>query len=311
MSAKTDKADARCIALYLARMKPAPGASIPDAFETLKNATRSRRNMIETRTTFKNRMHKLLRYNFPGYRRIVGKALSASLLHALCRHPSPDQLLAQSVEELASIAVGPCRTVGPKLAEKLHELARQVPDTALHKVTQIEIRMTARQILDLTDHIAELDAAIEELCDELFPDQQLTSIPGIGKVSAAAILAEVGDIARFPSKEKFVGYCGLYPVVWESGQVKRRYQMARKGNRMLKLTLLLASGSARLYNPAISDFYQRLRQRGKSVKAAGGAAARKLAHFVYVILGASPLGKTGPRLLAKTDPPRKMRSTAR
>lgn len=284
VSAKTDKVDARCIALFLARMQPPPGAPIPDAFETLKTTTRSRRCLIETRTSFKNRLHKLLRFNFPGYRKFVGRTLSMGLLHVLTRYPSPDLLLAQSVEAIAAIASGPRSTVGTKLATKLHELARLAPDSALPKVTQITLRTNARQILDLSAHIAELDAAIEELCDELFPDQQLTSIPGIGKVSAAAILAEVGDVARFPDKVKFVGYCGLYPMVWESGQCKRRFRMTRKGNRMLKMTLLVASGAARLYNPAIRDFYHRLRQRGKSTKAAGGALARKLAHFVYVVL---------------------------
>jgi transposase len=193
-------------------------------------------------------------------------------------------VLARAVEELAAIPVGARATVGRTLAEKLHELARQAPERALHRVTQIEFRANARQILDLTTHIAELDVAIEELRGELFPDQRLTSIPGIGKASAAAILAEVGDADRFPDKVRFVGYCGLYPMVWESGQARRRCRMTRKGNRMLRLTLLLATVAARQHNPAIAAFYRRLRERGKSIKAAGGALARKLAHFVFAVL---------------------------
>lgn len=284
VSAKTDKVDARCIALYLARMKPPPNAEIPDDFEAFKQTTRSRRNMIEARTTSKNRLHKLLRYNFPGYRKFVGKTLSVSLLRVLSQMPSPSQILACSVEDLAAIGVGVKATVGLKLAEKLHELAKQAPQPVLHKVTQIQLRTTAQHILDLDAYIAELDSAISELLEELYPDEKLTTIPGIGKVSAAAILAEIGDIARFEDKIRFTGYCGLYPVVWESGQAKRRYQMTRKGNRMLKMTLLVLSAPARLYNPVISAFYERLRKRDKSKKAAGGAIAHKLAHIVFAVL---------------------------
>jgi len=60
--------------------------------------------------------------------------------------------------------------------------------------------------------------------------------------------------------------------------------MTSKGNRMLKMTLLVASAAARQYNPLIAAFYERLRRRGKSKKAAGGAIARKLAELVYTLL---------------------------
>jgi len=103
-------------------------------------------------------------------------------------------------------------------------------------------------------------------------------------VSAAAILAEVGDIRRFANSTQFVGYCGLYPIVWESGETRRRYRMTFKGNRMLKMTLLVASAAARQYNPVIATFYERLRRRGKSKKAAGGAIARKMAALVFTLL---------------------------
>jgi hypothetical protein len=60
--------------------------------------------------------------------------------------------------------------------------------------------------------------------------------------------------------------------------------MTSKGNRMLKMTLLVASAAARQHNPVIAAFYERLRSRGKSTKAAGGAIARKLAELIYVML---------------------------
>jgi len=146
------------------------------------------------------------------------------------------------------------------------------------------IRTTAQRVLELTDQLAEFDKAISEMLHDVFPDEVLTSIPGVGAVSAAAIMAEVGDVSRFKSKTEFVGYCGLYPIVWESGQAKRRYRMTRNGNRMLKMTLLIASAAARQYNPSIGFYYERLRKRGKSKRAAGGAIARKLAEIVFTLL---------------------------
>ncbi len=60
--------------------------------------------------------------------------------------------------------------------------------------------------------------------------------------------------------------------------------MTRKGNRILKMTLLIASAAARQYNPVVAAHYNRLRDRGKTTKACGGAIARKLAEIVFALL---------------------------
>jgi len=283
--AKTDRADSHLIALFLLRMQPKPMPPAPEGFEEFREATRTRRRLVEERTMAKNRLHKLLRYHFPGYRRILGKSLSSSLLTLMGDLPSPSAILDCTPEELATRSGGKRgHRVGAPLAAKLHHLATQAPHPELPAVSRLLIQTTARRILELNDLIRRFDQAIEEMLDELFPGQVLTTIPGIAKVSAAAILAEVADIHRFAHKTQFVGYCGLYPIVWESGEAKRRYRMTWKGNRMLKMTLLVASAAARQYNPAIASFYERLRRQGKSKKAAGGAIARKLAELVFTLL---------------------------
>lgn len=283
--AKTDRLDSHLIALFLLRMQPRAQAVQPELFEELKEATRTRRRLVEERTDHKNRLHKLLRYHLPGYRKVLGiQTFSKRLLVVLAEFGSPHLLIERSVEDLAAMRYGPRHRVGTAFAEKLHALAAEAPCAELAKVTRMLVEMTARRILDLDALLVEIDGAISELLERVFPDQVLTSIPGIGAVSAAAILAEVGDIARFETKSDFVGYCGLYPIVWESGEAKRRYRMTYKGNRMLKMTLLVASAAARQYNPVIGSFYERLRARGKTKKAAGGAIARKLAELVFTLL---------------------------
>ncbi len=281
---KTDKVDSRCIALFLARMQPEEVTTPPDGLEELKEITRNRRKMVEECTAAKNRAHKMLRYYFPGYQKFLGKQLTARTLRAFSEMPSPDEILARSIDEIAKTKNGPRHRFGVPFANKLHALAEQAPDNVLRKSTRLLLSTTTRRVVELSAHIADLDAVVEEMLDEIYPDQVLTSIPGIGKVSAAAIMAEVGDVIRFKSKTQFVGYCGLYPIVWESGEAKKRYRMTRKGNRMLKTTLLVASAAARQYNPVIAIFYERLRASGKSTKAAGGAIARKMAGIVYALL---------------------------
>jgi transposase len=282
--AKTDRIDSVLIARFLIRMKPEP-VDIPlTDVEELKELTRIRRKMIEERTTEKNRVHKMLRYYFPGYKSHLGKQLTKRILLAFSKMPSPSAILEHSIEDIAGITNGARHRFGLSFAKSLHALAKQAPALELRRATRRMFEITTNRIIELDRLISELDVSIEEVLGDVFPDQMLTSIPGVGKVSAAAILAEVGTISRFKTKTAFVGYCGLYPIVWESGEAKRKYRMTRKGNRMLKMTLLIASAAARQYNPVVADHYNRLRSRGKTTKASGGAIARKLAEIVFTLL---------------------------
>jgi len=282
---KTDRIDSNLIAQYLLHLRPrTASAPLPPGLEELREGTRVRRRIIEQRTQAKNHLHALLRRHFPGYQKLLGLELTKRLLVCFSHAPSPQRILATPQHELAAFSYGRGHHPGASFAQNLHLLAAQAPHPCLGPVTEMLIKTAADQILSLDATIAEVDQAIEQRLLQLFPAHPLSTIPGLGNISVASILAEVADVHRFPDKNHFIGYCGLYPIVWESGDAHHRYRMTFKGNRMLKMTFLLASASARQYNPAIAAFYARLRDRNKSTKAAGGAIARKLAEIAFTLL---------------------------
>ncbi len=214
----------------------------------------------------------------------MSKHFGGRTLVALKACPSPYDARRRGASRIAQLRNCDGRRIGGVFAERFLAVAKEVPSQQLPMMVRISIQDAAARIFQLNSLLGRLDAAIAEELEGVFPDNVLLSIPGLGPVSAASILAEIGDIRRFPNKEVFIGYCGLYPIAWESGNTKLRFGMTRKGNRTLKLSLLLASGSARQCNPFLRHFYTRLRERGKSAKAAGGAVARKLAEIVWVTL---------------------------
>ncbi len=281
---KTDRVDAELIARFLAKIRPQPRAPMPEGFEALQDATRTRRRCVEDRTSLKNRLHRLLRTHFPGYRETLGAKFSVRTLVALAACPSPQELLRRGEARLSELRNSDGKRVGAAFARKLIALAKAAPARQLPMMARLSIQDAAVRILQLNRFLHGMDAAVAQELERLFPDTVLASVPGLGPVSVASILAETADIRRFPHKETFVGYCGLYPIAWESGDTKLRFRMTRKGNRMLKMTLLVAWAAARQYNPAIRHFYARLRARGKSKKAAGGAIARKMAEIVWAVL---------------------------
>jgi transposase len=114
----------------------------------------------------------------------------------------------------------------------------------------------------------------------------LLSVPGIGRVLAFTIAAEIGEIERFSSPERFVGYTGLCPRVNQSGEKDRRGPLTKNGPTYLRWALLEATMHA-LRHPAYAARYQRTKRRlGKQrgAKVAQVEIARRLAHAIWHML---------------------------
>lgn len=95
--------------------------------------------------------------------------------------------------------------------------------------------------------------------------QHITSIPGIGPVTGAIILAEIGDVQRFAAPEKLVAYAGIDPTVYQSGQfTASQTRMSKRGSPYLRHALWQAAFMATQQDPQLRDYYQRKRAEGKS-----------------------------------------------
>jgi transposase len=124
-------------------------------------------------------------------------------------------------------------------------------------------------------------------------------VPGIGWVLGYTIAAEIGDISRFASASKFVGYTGLCPRVYQSGEQDRRGSLAKNGPKYLRWALIEAATHAARdvhYRERYERNKRRLgRQRG--AKVARVDIARKLAEAIWHILTKNePFAPAGPAM---------------
>jgi transposase len=132
----------------------------------------------------------------------------------------------------------------------------------------------------------EIKKATRELRSRLKPDPRaelLMSIPGVGHLTAFLLLAEIGDIERFPSAKKLCAYSGLVPRTYQSGEHCWSGSITRQGNRYLRFAMVEAAQMATSKDPALGHFYDRLKQQKGGAKARV-AVARKLLVAVYHIL---------------------------
>lgn len=125
----------------------------------------------------------------------------------------------------------------------------------------------------------------------------LQTAPGIGWVLAYTIAAEIGDIDRFASPKKLVGYSGLCPIVRQSGGRDDRGPLARNGPKYLRWALIEAAVHA-CRHPAYQERYARTRQRlgrQRGPKVARVDLARQLCEAIWHMLTKrEPFAPAGP-----------------
>lgn len=157
-----------------------------------------------------------------------------------------------------------------------------------------------RLIDDLEREIAATERELRELGADHRYVPLLTSVPGIAWVLAYTIAAEIGDIARFSSPAKLVGYSGLCPRVYQSGESDRRGPLSKMGPRYLRWALVEATSHASRH-PAYHERYERTKARlGKQrgARVAQVDLARRLAEAIWHMLTRNrpfaPAGATAP-----------------
>lgn len=134
--------------------------------------------------------------------------------------------------------------------------------------------------LDLLEkQIAELDREVRQRVRASAVAQALEEIPGIGPFIALLLVAEIGDLRRFPSAKKLASYTGLAPSLYASGERRWTGQITKQGSSLLRWALVQAAHHA-AQSAEFSAFYERQRERHGTAKAIV-ALARKLATVSY------------------------------
>ena len=168
------------------------------------------------------------------------------------------------------------------------------------------------------DHLADiraLDARIKYIGGQLAAlvtasGTGLTGLFGIGPVIAGRILAEVGDVARFATKDAFASYNGTAPIDASSGE-QVRHRLSRAGNRRINHALhMMAVTQIRYPGTPGRLYYERKRTEGKTPKEALRCLKRRLSDLVYYQLVCDRRGTIGACGSPTTLPPTRFTSTS-
>jgi transposase len=258
---KTDCADAFLIAerLRFGRQLPSP-FQLDARYAPLQRLTRFRCHLAQNLAREKSYFLSFLFLTFSTYGQIApfGDPFGATS-SALLDEFTTEELAQQGLEELAAYlqAKGRGRFADPNaLAATLQRAARD--SYRLDKVLQEPLRLllgtTLATIRSLQSQMRTLDKTIAlELA--AIP-QTLASVPGLGPVWTAGLVAELGDISRFEDQAAIAQYAGLTWETRESGQFQAQdTEMTKRGNSYLRYYLIEAANSVRTHCPEYAQYY--------------------------------------------------------
>ena len=133
----------------------------------------------------------------------------------------------------------------------------------------------------LNNIIEETDKLILEEFSKV--DTYLQSIPGIGPISAATIMSEIGSIENFSNPSQLVAYAGLDPAFYQSGESTFTGKMVKRGSSLLRQVLMNCAQYSLVHNPQMYNYYLKKRSEGKAHRVALSHVAKKLIRIIFAL----------------------------
>ncbi|GAB1339849.1 IS110 family transposase [Streptomyces sp. E-15] len=285
--AKTDARDAAVIA-DAARTMPHTLRSLELADEItaeLSVLVGFDQDLAAEATRTSNRIRGLLTQFHPSLERVLGPRLDhQAVTWLLERYGSPAALRKAGRRRLVEVI----RPKAPRMATRLiddvfdalDEQTVVVPGTG---TLDVVIPSLARSLGAVHEQRRAAEAQITALLEDHPLSKVLTSLPGVGVRTAAALLVTVGDGTSFPTAAHLASYAGLAPTTKSSGTSIHGEHAPRGGNRQLKRAMFLSAFAA-LHDPASRTYYDRCRARGKTHTQALLRQARQRINVLFAML---------------------------
>jgi hypothetical protein len=286
---KNDEHDAYCVATVLInQLHRLPDAKPQDAHWTLSQLVTRRELLVKDGIRLKNGLHSHVCVAYPSYHKFFAVIDGKTAMYFWKTYPSPGHLKGKSADELweefRSVVRGARKDRAALILDCVQNDGETLRD--YQESRDCITRSYARCLENQKEEISFIEAEIKRILEH-FP-YKLTSIPGVRTVTAAKLIAGIGDISRFKNADKLARYSGIAPVTFSSSGNARDVS-TRQGNRMLNgvfyfmavTVISVQPGSKKPYQPIFREYFLRKISEGKTPSQALVCIMRRLVSIVY------------------------------
>lgn len=280
---KTDKIDAKLIALMLSSSDAKPHLDLSYHVTELKSLTRYRSRLKDQLARLKISLARIIEIMFPELEDCVYSINQKSTMALLHEFPSKELIANAHLTRLTNVLKDNSRGKYSK------DKALEIRNVAINSIgtssdaSSFELVQTIDMINFYSSKIDELDAKIKDIMIEL--ESPILSIPGISYNLGSIILAEIVDINRFDTPAQLQAFAGLDPATHQSGKfIATGVSMVKRGSPYLRWAILNASRLIAMRDPCFKDYYQKKRKEGKHHFVALTHVAKKLIRVIFKLL---------------------------
>ena len=285
---KNDSIDAYVIAELLCSGKYKESYISNDDYQSLKVLGRLKRSLDDKIKNIKREISTAMATVNPEITKVFPNIFTKSALEIIKAHPTAMDIRKTTPKKLTRIfrhIKG--NNFNEEKAKFLIELAKSsIYAGRAYESRALMIRTNIRILELLCQEKSEVEVQIETLVYRKIDDidssiDNLKSIPGVSDKTVCAILGECGDIKRFDSAKAFIGYLGLYPTQYQSGNSISVGRLAKRGIPIAKHALYMAAVASIIHNDQLRKLFRDKVSSGKSKKEALIIISKKLATIIY------------------------------
>jgi len=259
-SAKSDQRDALTITNITREGKYIDTVIEDGRMRHLRILVKVREKIQKRNGSAKNSLHAALDDYFPELKEIFWSMHSRGLWALLQRCPFPEDVLALKISALKQM-IGRAsrrRVEASRKAVAVYQAAKEsIGLKQIGSADRYRLKMCLEEVMRTGLMIKDIEQEIKRMLKDIPDAQYLLSIPGIGPISAAVFLGELGNPSYFQSSRQIVKYAGYDPQESDSGyRVSRRF-ISKKGRWLLRKHLFLMSMRAVVLSRYFQEYYQR------------------------------------------------------
>ena len=202
---KTDKIDARLIAMYLSTIDYKPYPTKSYHVKNLKSLCRTRESLVKQRSLQLVRLTNVLDLIFPEFKPFFdGKLKASTALYILENYGVPSKIARMTIDSFNKMKSNLRHTISYARFIKLKELAKNTVGNE-DPILSFELDLHLELFKELDSKIKDIESLILDEYENV--SSHIHTIPGIGPISAAGIFAGIGNISRFNNPNQLLAFC--------------------------------------------------------------------------------------------------------
>ena len=264
---KNDKKDALTIAKLVCDGRYYTVYMPQDIFAELRVLTNSRMSLMQRHNALKNTITAVMDEYFPEIVTVFKKPLKGKAsMQILKSCPFPSLILELGVDGvLAEIKKAVKKTVGRKKAEQLVETAKTSIGVSYGIASaKLKLELMIEELELLNRQLVQIEEAMDQALADTGFRETILGIPGIGVVTAASFLGEIGDPMRFDHPRQISKMAGYNLVEDSSGKSKSGTVISKRGRKNLRNILYQMAMTMVAINPEMKALYNYLKTRQKN-----------------------------------------------